>query len=346
MTNALLSVQAVNKAFGDYQALRNINLEVKHGEFIAMLGPSGCGKTTLLRSIAGFLIPDKGRILMEGNDVTQLPPNKRPVNTVFQNYALFPHMSVLENICYGPRRSGDNKAEAIKKSEATLELVGLAQFSGRFPRELSGGQQQRVALARALVNRPKLLLLDEPLSALDAKLRKHMQIELKQLQKKLGVAFLFVTHDQEEAMTMADRVVVMNQGNIEQIGNSYDIYNEPITRFVSDFVGEANYFSLENSAIGRLIASSSKNEWSDEISKSIMLRPEHFSIQETKPNEGLFFSAVILELMNVGPYMNVIIQKDGQQFTVRCEAQNKSLKINSNVWLTFKKEYVRMVSDA
>jgi len=240
MSNALLSVTGVNKFFGNYHALQDVNLEVEHGEFIAMLGPSGCGKTTLLRSIAGFLQPDRGQIRMDGEDVTRLPPNKRPVNTVFQNYALFPHLRILENVAYGPRRHGASRTEASTRAEAGLELVGLGHLSSRYPRELSGGQQQRVALARALVNQPKLLLLDEPLSALDAKLRKHMQIELKRLQQKLGISFVFVTHDQEEAMTMAHRLAVMTEGQIVQCGTPQDVYAFPNSRFVAGFIGSTN----------------------------------------------------------------------------------------------------------
>ncbi len=237
---ALLSIEAVNKKFGSYKALNNINLSVQQGEFIALLGPSGCGKTTLLRTLGGFLRPDSGNILIEGTDITSVPSYKRPLNTVFQNYALFPHMSVIENVSYGPRRQGIGKQDALGRAQEALDMVGLLDFAHRRPRQLSGGQQQRVALARAIVNKPKLLLLDEPLSALDLKLRKRMQLELKTLQEKLGIAFIFVTHDQEEALTMADRVVVMNGGNIEQIGDGDAIYSKPNSRFVADFIGDAN----------------------------------------------------------------------------------------------------------
>ncbi|VVE54296.1 ABC transporter ATP-binding protein [Pandoraea fibrosis] len=242
---ALLSLDAVSKRFGSYQALDRISLDVRQGEFIALLGPSGCGKTTLLRAIAGFQTPDSGRIAIDGEDVTQLPPYRRPLNTVFQQYALFPHMRVLENVAYGPRRQGVARNEAAKRARDALAMVGLENFGERYPRELSGGQQQRVALARAIVNRPKLLLLDEPLSALDMKLRKRMQLELKHLQERLGIAFVFVTHDQEEAMTMADRIVVMNAGSIEQVGTGIDIYRRPATRFVTEFIGDANMIAFD-----------------------------------------------------------------------------------------------------
>ncbi len=214
----LLSIAGITKRFGSQEALKAVSLDIAEGEFVALLGPSGCGKTTLLRCIAGFLAPDEGSIAIGGEDVTRLPPYRRPLNTVFQNYALFPHMNVRENVAYGPRRHGASRAEAAARAAEALSLVGLDGFAERYPRQLSGGQQQRVALARAIVNRPRLLLLDEPLSALDLKLRKRMQLELKHLQERLGIAFVFVTHDQEEAMTVADRLVVMDAGRIEQVG--------------------------------------------------------------------------------------------------------------------------------
>lgn len=238
--SALLTLDGICQRFGASTALDHIHLSVEQGEFIALLGPSGCGKTTLLRTIAGFLIPTTGRVLIEDQDVSTLAPYRRPLNTVFQNYALFPHLSVSGNVMYGPRRAGMSRREAQERSREALDMVGLGEFAERFPRELSGGQQQRVALARAIVNRPKLLLLDEPLSALDLKLRKRVQLELKHLQQKLGIAFLFVTHDQEEAMTMADRIVVMHGGRIEQVGTGADIYRRPASRFVAEFIGEAN----------------------------------------------------------------------------------------------------------
>jgi spermidine/putrescine transport system ATP-binding protein len=253
MTARLLDISHVTKSFGGQAALSDVSLGVDEGEFIALLGPSGCGKTTLLRTIAGFVAPDAGSIRIAGEDVTQLPPYRRPLNTVFQNYALFPHLSVIENVAYGPRRQGASKSEASARARESLGLVGLTDFAARLPRELSGGQQQRVALARAIVNRPRLLLLDEPLSALDLKLRKRVQLELKHLQQKLGITFLFVTHDQDEAMTMADRIVVMNAGRIEQIGRGEEIYRAPLTRFVADFIGEANLVACRPMADGTLM---------------------------------------------------------------------------------------------
>ena len=248
----MLSVTGLTKRFGTHTALADITLDVAEGEFVALLGPSGCGKTTLLRCLAGFLTPEAGRIAIAGTDVSGWPPYRRPLNTVFQNYALFPHLSVADNVAYGPRRQGASRRDAAERAAAALDIVGLSGFDTRLPRDLSGGQQQRVALARAIVNRPKLLLLDEPLSALDLKLRKRVQVELKHLQKKLGIAFVFVTHDQEEAMTMADRIVVMNAGRIEQIGTGPEIYQAPNTRFVAGFIGEANLIPCTPRLDGKL----------------------------------------------------------------------------------------------
>lgn len=242
---AFIDVRNLTKRYGDYVALDSVSLEVAEGEFLALLGPSGCGKTTLLRSIAGFVDNIEGTIAIEGRSMANLPPNRRPVNTVFQNYALFPHMTVADNVAYGPRRNGAAKAEALALAAQSLETVGMAAFKARFPTQLSGGQQQRVALARAIANRPKVLLLDEPLGALDLKLRKQMQMELKALQQALGMTFIFVTHDQEEALVMADRIAVMEAGRIVQIGTGSEIYHRPATRYVADFIGEANLIPCE-----------------------------------------------------------------------------------------------------
>ncbi|MGP3725795.1 ABC transporter ATP-binding protein [Cereibacter sphaeroides] len=241
----LLAISDITKSFAGHKALDHVTLDIRQGEFISLLGPSGCGKTTLLRTVAGFMTADKGRILIDGEDVSRLPPERRPLNTVFQNYALFPHMTVLENVAYGPRRAGLSRAEADRRAEEALEMVGLAAMSRRNPAAMSGGQQQRVALARAIVNRPKLLLLDEPLSALDLQLRKRMQIELKQLQVQLGITFIFVTHDQDEAMAMSDRIAVMSAGRLEQCDAPEAIYRRPRTRFVAEFIGEANFLPLD-----------------------------------------------------------------------------------------------------
>jgi spermidine/putrescine transport system ATP-binding protein len=230
----------VSKRFGDFAAVRDLSLEVGRGDFFTLLGPSGCGKTTTLRMVAGFEDPSEGRILLDGVDVAGMPPFRRPTNTVFQSYALFPHLSVEDNVAFGLRRRGVDKQEVRRRVAEELELVGLAREAGRKPRQLSGGQQQRVALARALINRPAVLLLDEPLGALDLKLRKGLQIELKRIQREVGITFLYVTHDQEEALTMSDRIAVMNQGVVQQLGSPEEVYERPATEFVAGFIGVSN----------------------------------------------------------------------------------------------------------
>jgi len=239
-----VDVRDAVKRYGDFTALKNIALSIMDNEFFTLLGPSGCGKTTLLRMIAGFEDVTEGTIFLFGDDLESLPPNKRPVNTVFQNYALFPHMTVLENVAFGVEMKGESKTDAHQRASEVLELVQLSQFLARKPNQLSGGQQQRVALARALAPRPKVLLLDEPLSALDLKLRKAMQLELKHLQRETGITFIFVTHDQEEALTMSDRIAVMSEGEIQQLGTPTDIYERPRSMFVADFIGETNLLEV------------------------------------------------------------------------------------------------------
>jgi len=235
----------VSKAFGDVYAVDHIDLEVVDGEFFSLLGPSGCGKTTTLRMIGGFEQPTSGRIELQGQDVTWLPPFKRQVNTVFQNYALFPHLSIYENVAFGLRRQKVKGAEIKSRVTDMLKLVELPGFEDRKPTQISGGQAQRVALARALINRPAVLLLDEPLGALDLKLRKQMQIELKRIQREVGITFIYVTHDQEEAMTMSDRIAVMNKGRYEQLGDPEALYERPTTRFVAGFLGVSNLLGGE-----------------------------------------------------------------------------------------------------
>jgi spermidine/putrescine transport system ATP-binding protein len=235
-----VELRSVTKRFGDLTAVDAIDLAIAPGEFFTMLGPSGCGKTTTLRMVAGFEEATEGRLLIDGADIAGLPPHKRPTNTVFQSYALFPHLSVKENVAFGLRRKGVKGDEIDRRVRQELERVGLAAESNRRPAQLSGGQQQRVALARALVNLPKVLLLDEPLGALDLKLRKGLQVELKRIQREVGITFAYVTHDQEEALTMSDRIAVMNRGRIEQIGDPEDVYERPATTFVAGFIGVSN----------------------------------------------------------------------------------------------------------
>ena len=246
---AMIEIRAVTKRFGGFTAVNNVSLSVRAGEFITLLGPSGCGKTTLLRLLAGFETPDEGAILLGGEDVTHLPPYKRNVNQVFQSYALFPHLTVRENIGFGLRMQNVPAPEAAQRIREAMGIVSLEEQADRLPHQLSGGQRQRVALARAVVCRPKVLLLDEPLSALDAKLRHAMQLELKHLQRRLGLTFVFVTHDQGEALTMSDRIAIINRGQIEQLGEAGEIYHKPRTPFAADFIGQANL--LQVTVVGR-----------------------------------------------------------------------------------------------
>jgi len=245
MSNPAIRFEGVSRHFGDIKAVDGVDIETADGEFFSMLGPSGSGKTTCLRMIAGFDRPTSGRIYLYGQDVSNLPPFERDVNTVFQDYALFPHMSVGENIAYGLMIRRVSKLERIKRVGEMLDLVQLTGFDSRKPSQLSGGQRQRVALARALINHPKVLLLDEPLGALDLKLRQQMQVELKSIQKRVGITFIFVTHDQEEALTMSDRIAVFNRGRIEQVGSPSQVYENPASPFVAGFVGTSNLIKGE-----------------------------------------------------------------------------------------------------
>lgn len=351
---ALLTIDKVCKRYGDHTALDAVQLEIRQGEFIALLGPSGCGKTTLLRSMAGLLQPDSGRIVIDGLDVSNLPPYRRPINTVFQNYALFPHMSVLENVCYGPRRQGASRLEAGTRAIAALELVGLAALAARYPREMSGGQQQRVALARAIVNQPKLLLLDEPLSALDMKLRKRMQLELKHLQIKLGIAFVFVTHDQEEAMTMADRIVVMNAGRIEQIGAGTDIYRAPASRFVAEFIGEANLFDYELSGSHQIrltLPELTIDATQAQLARRgvAVLRPEQIQVLDasTAASGALCrLSGVLKDVVSVGSHTSIHVDLGGHQISARTIGLPKpGMTPGSTVLLGFDPAHLHFIGD-
>ncbi len=245
MTEPLVSIKGVGASYGSVRALDDVSLEIGDQEFFALLGPSGCGKTTLLRSLAGFETPTEGSVLLAGQDLLAIPAHQRPVNMMFQSYALFPHQTVAGNVGYGPARAGESKQEIARKVGEVLEIVGLTGLERRRPSQLSGGQRQRVALARAIVNRPRLLLLDEPLSALDRNVRSQMQLELKRLQHEVGIAFVMVTHDQEEALSMSDRVAVMDGGRIQQVAAPEELYAHPANRFVAEFIGQSNVFEGE-----------------------------------------------------------------------------------------------------
>ena len=245
-------IDGVSKSFGNFRAVNDIDLTIRKGEFFSLLGPSGCGKTTLLRMIAGFETPESGAITFDGSDVLHLPPDRRPVNTVFQNYALFPHLNVFENVAFSLRLKKLPKNEVNAKVEDYLKLVQLENHAQKKPNQLSGGQKQRVAIARALINKPKVLLLDEPLSALDAKLRQHMLIELDQIHDTIGITFIYVTHDQQEALSVSDRIAVMNLGNVLQVGTPHDIYESPATDFVARFIGETNLFDAVVASVEKM----------------------------------------------------------------------------------------------
>ncbi len=289
-----VELAGVTKRYGAVAAVDAIDLEVHPGEFLSLLGPSGCGKTTTLRLIAGFERPDEGEVRIGGRDVSRVPPYKRDVNTVFQSYALFPHLSVQENVAYGLKQRGLGRQERRARATEMLELVRLTGFGERKPRQLSGGQQQRVALARALVMHPRVLLLDEPLGALDLKVRKELQIELKRIQEEIGITFVYVTHDQEEALAMSDRVVVMNAGRIEQIGVPREIYDSPATHWVAGFIGDTNFIRV--------------------FGRDVAVRPE--SVRVKADGEGL--SGRTIATMVIGPAVQCVVRlDDGQEVLAR-----------------------------
>jgi spermidine/putrescine transport system ATP-binding protein len=322
MPENIIELIGVSKSFGSQAALRGIDLQVKRGEFLTLLGPSGCGKTTLLRLIAGFDTLTSGEIHIGGMDVASVPAEKRPVNTVFQSYALFPHMTVFENVAFGPRLKRWNRKEVEERVLEALQMVSLEAYAERKPHQLSGGQQQRVAIARAIVNKPLVLLLDEPLNALDAKLRKAMQIELMQFQRRLGITFIFVTHDQEEALSMSNRVAVMNEGRIEQIGSPRDIYENPHNQFVARFVGEINVLLgrvlsrtgqiLDVELEGRVLQLSDDREGRFHIGQliQIMVRPEDLRVWRTDEVEGpsKHYEATVEEVIYKGTTVDLILR--------------------------------------
>ena len=303
----MVELQDIHKAFGTFKAADGVSLSIRGGEFLTLLGPSGCGKTTLLRMISGFETPDRGRVLLDDVDVTDRPPYRRDVNQVFQSYALFPHLSVADNIGFGLRVRRMPRAEVAERVAAGVELVSLTGLERRKPHQLSGGQRQRVALARALVCEPKVLLLDEPLSALDAKLRRQMQVELKRLQQRVGITFVFVTHDQEEALTMSDRIAVMNAGRIEQLGTAADVYHRPATAYVATFLGQANLLpcTVVDRTAGRVrladgtVLTCDRSELSDGEQVLLMVRPERVRLTVGAAADG--FAVTPLERIFRGP---------------------------------------------
>jgi len=341
----------VTKRFGGFVAVDDAHFRINRGEFFAMLGPSGCGKTTTLRMIAGFEQPTSGAIRLEGRDVSRVPPYRRDVNTVFQQYALFPHLTVWDNVAFGLRAKRVPKGEIAVRVQQMLEIVRLTDLATRRPAQLSGGQQQRVALARALVNYPKALLLDEPLAALDLKLRQAMQLELKRIQREVGITFIFVTHDQEEALTMSDRIAVMSEGRVEQIGAPTEIYESPASVFVAGFIGQANIFAgevvrvLGDTAAVRLAGGptiempTTSGGLAPGDAAAVMVRPERGRLSVTEPAPpAIGLPATVAEVTFQGPVVRVaLVMRDGERAVahVRPDEQLPMLRPGMPVWFTW-----------
>jgi putative spermidine/putrescine transport system ATP-binding protein len=319
-----IRLAGVRKSFGEVQAVRGLDLDIADGEFFAMLGPSGSGKTTVLRMIAGFELPDAGQVLLGGQDVTSKPPFERDVNTVFQDYALFPHMSVAQNVAYGLRVKGVGRQERARRAAEALDQVRLDGYGDRRPAQLSGGQRQRVALARALVNRPRVLLLDEPLGALDLKLREEMQVELKGIQRDAAITFVFVTHDQEEALTMSDRIAVFNDGAVEQVGTSTEVYEQPATPFVAGFVGTTNL--IDGGAAARLFGAA--GTWS--------IRPERVHVADSSqppaPGQGSA-DGVVREVVYLGSALRLIVDVGSGTTLVATQPTLATAQTDLDSWL-------------
>jgi spermidine/putrescine transport system ATP-binding protein len=334
------------------QAVKGVDLKISEGEFFSMLGPSGCGKTTTMRMIAGFDEPTAGKVYLHGNDVTGVPPNKRDVNMVFQSYALFPHMSVAENVAFGLQRKGVAKAETARRVGEMLEIVGLEGREKRRPKELSGGQQQRVALARALVNKPRALLLDEPLSALDLKLRQQMQVELKRIQREVGITFVFVTHDQGEALTMSDRIAVMSNGIVEQLGSPREIYERPATKFVAGFIGTSNLFTgtvteiidghavIAYGADERVVVPVADGTAGVGSELELTVRPEKMEISTSTPHgTDCAVRGVVTEIVYLGTSTNYNVRTsngaDVMVFTQNASSADDLAVRGDSVWLSW-----------
>ena len=347
MSEQVIELRGVSKSFGDFQAVKSADFTIRRGEFFAMLGPSGCGKTTTLKMIAGFEQPTLGQIVLEGVDVSSVPPHKRNVNTVFQQYALFPHMSVADNVAFGLRAKKVPESEINSRVGDMLDVVRLGEFARRRPAQLSGGQQQRVALARALVNMPSALLLDEPLAALDLKLREAMQIELKRIQREVGITFVFVTHDQGEALTMSDRIAVMNEGVVEQIGSPEEIYNRPESLFVAGFIGSANLLPgnvrevnadgcVVELLTGQKIAATGRHSVGDKV--SVMLRPERLHPVAERPADGFGLQGTVTSVIFQGAWLRVVIElPDGTELSAEADADSDlpSLRPGQEHWVAW-----------
>ncbi len=361
MSAPIIEIKAVTKFFGKLKAVDNVTLEVAKNEFFALLGPSGCGKTTLLRMIAGFSSPTEGQILIDGHDMSDISPENRPVNMVFQSYAVFPHMNVECNVGYGLQVTGVAKPEITSRVGEALERVGLGEFAMRMPDQLSGGQRQRVALARALVKKPKVLLLDEPLSALDAKLREQMQLELANLQADVGVTFIIVTHDQDEALSMADRIAVMREGGVEQTATPGELYESPRNRFVADFIGKVNLIEGEVSGVsgGKLaIRTNTLGKVTipfDGNAKGgfcLAIRPEKINISKNKPNteNSLTATGKIVDWAYYGDNSHMIVaSENGQRLGVVIQNSSRdsvdALEIGDEVHLSWSPHDMLVLND-
>lgn len=360
-TQDMIILTNLRKQYGDFVAVENTTLNVKKGEFLTFLGSSGCGKTTTLRMIAGFEDPTEGSILIGGKHAEHLPPNKREVNTVFQNYALFPHLTIRENIAFGLKLQKVKKAEIKERVENIIKLVKLEEHADKSPDQLSGGQKQRVAIARAIVNNPKVLLLDEPLGALDLKLRKEMQLELKQLQRELEITFIYVTHDQEEALTMSDRIVVMNKGRIEQVGTAHEIYERPQTKFVAQFIGETNLFEdveiLEKNGNDYVVAIGSEKVSTDSMKDfkpgekvHISIRPENMKLSRTPMEERESIAVTYDSNIYVGNISKFVVFTDqgrrltASEFSEDAGTFNKGDKVYIN-WIPERAVMIRKQED-
>lgn len=345
--NDFLVFDNVSKHFGGTRAVDGVTLSMGRGEVFSLLGPSGCGKTTLLRMAAGFEVPDAGRILLDGQDLTNVPPNLRPVNTVFQNYALFPHLSVRDNIAFGPRVAGKSKREFAADVDAMLHLVKLREHAEKKPAQLSGGQKQRVAIARALINKPQVLLLDEPLAALDLKLRQHMLAELHTIHREVGTTFIYVTHDQTEAISISDRIAVMNAGRVEQCGAPREIYESPRTGFVASFIGDTNFVSgtvtkglpgqlcaVNCGALGELSARTLE-PLAPGTKVRLSVRPEQWWIA-LEPQSANAIRGRVEEVTYLGSESRLRLRAGGQLFVVRTAHQTGVPALNSEVWVGFR----------
>lgn len=339
----IIELKNITKTYEDngFTAVENFNLEVGRGDFVTFLGPSGCGKTTTLRMIAGFEIPTSGEILLNGQDISQMPPYKRPINTVFQRYALFPHMNIYDNIAFGLKIKKLSKDEITKKVKHVLEMVDLEGFENRRVSTLSGGQQQRIAIARALVNEPEILLLDEPLGALDLKMRKEMQLELKAMHDRLGITFIYVTHDQEEALTMSDKIVVMSNGKTQQIGTPEDIYNEPANPFVADFIGESNIFRGIMTGGKKVRFAGGLFDCVDDVADGtqvdVVVRPEDIII--TPPEDGIITGKVISVIFK-GIHYEIAVESGKNEIFIQ---STKASKVGEQVGLKVEPDGIHVI---